>query len=121
MSLFIELFEHAVHEDAEFWSVALTIYCGIVSVITFIVYGIDKAKAKANGEGSHKRRVPERILLLLAFLGGAPGAAAGMLTFHHKTKKPKFGILVPIALILWVGLITALWLSEMFEYLPSQK
>ena len=70
------------------------IYLAALSLITFIVYGIDKFKAKAN-----LWRIPEKVLILLAFLGGATGALAGMAVFRHKTKKLKFRILVPLALI----------------------
>ncbi|MBR6399201.1 MAG: DUF1294 domain-containing protein, partial [Lachnospiraceae bacterium] len=45
-------------------------------------------------------RVPERVLLALAVFGGSPGALMGMLVFHHKTRKSKFMVLVPLFLIL---------------------
>jgi uncharacterized membrane protein YsdA (DUF1294 family) len=35
-------------------------------------------------------RVPERVLLLLAFVGGSVGAWLGMKVFHHKTIKGAF-------------------------------
>lgn len=38
----------------------------------------------------------------IAFVGGAFGAFAGMIVFHHKTRKMKFRILVPIAIIIWL-------------------
>lgn len=78
----------------------LFIYIGIMSVIAFIVYGIDKLKAKKN-----LWRVPEKVLILLAFIGGALGALIGMYTFHHKTKKLKFTVLVPLALIIHIALL----------------
>lgn len=68
-----------------------------MSLVSFIVYGIDKKKAE-----HHAWRVRESVLILLAFAGGAPGALAGMRVFHHKTRKRKFRILVPLALILWI-------------------
>lgn len=71
-----------------------------MSVIAFIVYGIDKLKAKKN-----LWRVPEKVLILLAFIGGALGALIGMYTFHHKTKKLKFTVLVPLALIIHIALL----------------
>ena len=57
----------------------------ILSVITLIVWGVDKFLAKAE-----LKRVPERWLHTLIFMGGFPGAMVGMYLFHHKTIKPKF-------------------------------
>lgn len=54
-------------------------------------YGLDKWKAKSGAW-----RIPERTLLLTALAGGSVGALAGMLLFHHKTRKPKFMIGVPV-------------------------
>ena len=68
----------------------------IFNLFTFLLYGIDKRKAV-----HHRWRIPERVLILCAFLGGAAGALLGMLLFHHKTRKWKFRILVPLALLLW--------------------
>ncbi len=64
------------------------------NILVFAVYGIDKLCAKVKTS-----RVPERALLLLAFLMGGAGAAAGMLIFRHKTRKPLFTVGVPLALI----------------------
>ena len=44
------------------------------------------------------------MLIGIAFVGGAFGAFAGMTVFHHKTRKMKFRILVPIAIIIWLTL-----------------
>lgn len=75
-------------------------YLAIINIVAFVVYGMDKYKAK-----HQKWRIPEAALLSLAFLGGAVGALLGMLVFRHKTKHLRFQILVPLALIIWVGLI----------------
>ena len=53
----------------------------------------------------HRRRVPEATLLALTALGGAGGALLGMALAHHKTRKPKFYITVPLLLALQIGLI----------------
>ena len=53
----------------------------LLSIITFIAYGVDKRKAKKG-----KWRTKEKTLLLLSFLGGAFGGFPAMLVFHHKTK-----------------------------------
>ena len=73
------------------------------NMITFSMMGIDKWKAKHN-----RRRISEKSLLTVCFLMGAIGGGAGMLTFHHKTRKLKFQILVPIALVLNLVVITAI-------------
>lgn len=58
----------------------LTLYYLIaINFITFIVYGIDKYKAKKS-----KWRIPEATLLLIAVIGGSIGAWTGMKVWHHK-------------------------------------
>ena len=54
----------------------------VLSVLTFIVYGLDKHAAKTKSW-----RTPERRLLLFGFVGGALGGLLGMVIFHHKTRK----------------------------------
>lgn len=75
------------------------IWTAALSLISFLLFGFDKEKSRR-----HARRISERTLLLSAFLGGAPGALFGMNFFRHKTQKPKFRILVPLALLLWAWL-----------------
>ena len=58
------------------------IFLCIVSLVAFVMYGIDKRKAQ-----KHRWRIPEATLLLTGFLGGAAGALLGMHVFHHKSKK----------------------------------
>ena len=72
----------------------ILIYLIAINVITFAAYGIDKHKAER-----HRWRIPESMLIVLAVLGGSTGALAGMLVFHHKTKKPKFVISVPLVML----------------------
>lgn len=76
-------------------------YLLIINIITFIIYGIDKQKSKKN-----KYRISEATLIILAILGGSLGAFFGMITFHHKTKKKKFIILIPIIMLIWVYILT---------------
>ena len=56
------------------------IYIGVLSLITFIVYGIDKIKAKYG-----VYRISEKTLLTLSMLGGAVGGYIAMNLFRHKT------------------------------------
>lgn len=69
----------------------LMYYLIIINIAAWIMYGFDKWKAKSGAW-----RIPERTLLLTALAGGSVGALAGMLLFHHKTRKPKFMIGVPV-------------------------
>ena len=78
----------------------MTYYLIIINIITFIIYGIDKEKSKKN-----KYRISEKTLIILALIGGSLGALLGMYTFHHKTKKKKFTILIPLILIIWIYII----------------
>ncbi|MBP5136244.1 MAG: DUF1294 domain-containing protein [Paludibacteraceae bacterium] len=75
----------------------IAVYLIVVNVVAFVLYGYDKCCARNNSW-----RVPESVLLTFAFFGGSVGALVGMRLFHHKTKKLKFNILVPLALILQV-------------------
>jgi uncharacterized membrane protein YsdA (DUF1294 family) len=69
-----------------------------VNAITFLVYGIDKSKARAG-----RQRIPEATLIAWAAFGGAPGALAGMLCFRHKTRHIKFKLFIPLLLIAEYG------------------
>ena len=71
------------------------IYLALMNLLTFLLYGIDKAKAKKN-----RWRISEAALLLFAFFGGSFGALLGMHIFRHKTNHRKFKILVPLFLFL---------------------
>lgn len=72
----------------------LMYYLIVVNLLTWLIYGIDKWKAKRRAW-----RIPERTLLLLAAAGGCTGALAGMLMFRHKTRKLKFMIGVPVIFV----------------------
>ena len=69
----------------------------IISLITLIVYGVDKAKAIARAW-----RIPENVLLGLSFFGGALGGGLAMLLFRHKTRHWYF-VAVNIIGLIWQG------------------
>ncbi len=68
-------------------------------VVTFGLYGYDKAQAKIGGG-----RVPEVVLHMLTLAGGVLGAWAGRFVFRHKTRKPAFLMVLVIGTLLWLGL-----------------
>jgi uncharacterized membrane protein YsdA (DUF1294 family) len=97
---------------------------GRKNVVTFFVYGIDKAESKrgqgqarlSNAEREQARpkvkwkakkfmwRVSEAALLGLAVIGGSIGAWLGMKTWHHKTLLRKFRFGVPLILVVQITL-----------------
>ena len=78
-------------------SAYIHLYLIMINVITFALYGLDKWRAM-----TRQWRVGEKKLIILALIGGSIGAMIGMTVFHHKTRKMKFRILVPIAIIIWL-------------------
>ena len=79
---------------------ALVYYILCVNLLTFIIYGVDKWKAR------HAQwRIPEATLLGLAVIGGSIGAWLGMKVWHHKTLHNKFRYGVPLILILQIALL----------------
>jgi len=81
---------------------ALLSWLAAINWITFLVYGYDKASA-----GLQRLRVPERVLLALALIGGTMGAFAGMYLFRHKTSKESFRVRFTLILAAQVAMVTA--------------
>ena len=77
-------------------------YLAAVNLVTFTVYGVDKAKARRGAW-----RVPEKTLFLLPPLSGSVGALLGMLVFRHKTKHWYFVWGIPLILLAQIAL--AVW------------
>lgn len=74
------------------------LYLLLINLLGFVLYGVDKAKSKRKGSS----RIPERVLLWAARLGGGVGCWMGMMLFRHKTKHVRFKVLVPLWTVLWV-------------------
>ena len=79
----------------------LLLWCLGLSLLTFLLMGEDKARAKHRGA----YRIPERTFFLLALAGGSPGAVLGMFLFRHKTRHPAFRIGLPAILLVQAILI----------------
>ena len=77
----------------------LYLYLICINMITIAVYGIDKRNA-VHG----KWRIRVSTLLTLAAVGGSAGALLAMHLFHHKTRKKKFTIGVPLMLLVQIAL-----------------
>ncbi|MCU7848510.1 MAG: cold shock and DUF1294 domain-containing protein [Candidatus Thiodiazotropha sp. (ex Lucinoma kastoroae)] len=75
----------------------------ILSLLTFIVYAVDKSAAK---EGAW--RTPESTLHLLSLAGGWPGAVVAQQKLRHKSKKQSFRTIFWVTVLLNCGLF--IWL-----------
>ena len=114
-------------KDLSLLHIAL-IYLAVTNVVTFFMYGIDKAaskrgqsrtcssyaereQARTKSKWKAKRakwRISEATLLGMAVIGGSIGAWLGMKTWHHKTLHKKFRYGVPLILIAQMAL--AIWI-----------
>ena len=75
------------------------IFIAAMSLITFLLYGTDKQRARY-GEW----RISEKALLLCSLLGGAIGGFLAMRIFRHKTKHWYFTAVNLLGIALHVAL-----------------
>ena len=78
-------------------------YILTINIATFLLYGIDKYKAKKG-----RWRISEATLLTMAAIGGSIGAWAGMRLWHHKTMHKKFKYGIPVIIIMQIALVVYL-------------
>jgi uncharacterized membrane protein YsdA (DUF1294 family)/cold shock CspA family protein len=77
--------------------------CLTMSLVTFLVYAVDKSAAKRNA-----RRTPENTLHMLALAGGWPGALIAQQALRHKSSKQPFRTVFWITVIVNCGAL--IWL-----------
>lgn len=75
-----------------------------INLFTILAYARDKQQARRNA-----RRLPEWMLLAMAFVGGWPAAALGMALLGHKTRKTSFRLAFAGVVALEVILLVAWW------------
>ena len=76
------------------------LYLLTINAAGFFSMLADKHKARKN-----LWRIPERVLMTVAVLGGSAGILLGMYTARHKTKHLKFTLGVPAILILQIAAV----------------
>ena len=78
----------------------IIIYFLGINILTFFYFGWDKVRATLN-----RRRVSEKMLWILAFIGGSVGALTAMHFFRHKTQKLSFQAMLAIILVVQIWLV----------------
>lgn len=78
-------------------------WLAIMNGIGFCMMYSDKKRAR-----QHRRRIPEKTLLLVGLFGGALGGWLGMYMFRHKTRHPAFVVGMPLMTALYVPIT---WLA----------
>ena len=81
----------------------------LINVVAFALYVLDKYMALHG-----RRRISERVLLMLALFGGSVGALMAMSLVRHKTQKRCFSIGVPLLLIMQLLIMIAVLLCSFF-------
>ena len=76
----------------------------IWNLLVFMIYGIDKSKAKRGAW-----RIPEKYLLSFAFLCGGFGAWLAGITFHHKTRKWYFKTVWFLGIVTTLVILYLIW------------
>lgn len=84
----------------DYLPVALVLAYLLFSLLTFVIYAIDKHAARRR-----QWRTPENTLHLLAVLGGWPGAWLAQQTLRHKSSKAGFRWRFWLTVLLNAGLL----------------
>ena len=97
------MFEQIMAMKQEILLIIVFAVIAFMSIVAFILYGVDKRKAKREAW-----RIPEAVLLGWGFFGGACGALCAMKFFRHKTKHWYFWAVNILGLILHIAAIVAI-------------
>jgi uncharacterized membrane protein YsdA (DUF1294 family) len=76
-------------------------FLAAVSLLAVVLTGYDKWAAKHRT----KSRIPERVLLTVAGLGGSVAMLLIMLLIRHKTRHAKFMVGLPLMILAQIALI----------------
>lgn len=79
------------------------IYLLAVNALGLVIMHYDKYLAQ-----NKMWRIPEKTLLGIAAIGGSVGCILGMYSAHHKTRKPKFAIGLPVILVIQLFILNSL-------------
>lgn len=77
----------------------LTVFIVLISVVSVMLTVYDKVASMAK-----KWRIPEKVLMMFAFFGGATAMYITMQIIRHKTKHKKFMIGLPVFIVIHLAL-----------------
>jgi uncharacterized membrane protein YsdA (DUF1294 family) len=80
------------------------VYLAAVNLVSFVAFGIDKARARRGAW-----RIPEKTLWLLGLGGGFVGGFSGMRLFRHKRRKASFLVVYWLVTIVSAALLGYLY------------
>ena len=98
-----QFFEQIMAMKQEILLIIVFAVIAFMSIVAFILYGVDKKKAKKGAW-----RIPEAVLLGWGFFGGACGALCAMKAFRHKTKHWYFWAVNILGLMVHIAAIVAI-------------
>lgn len=75
----------------------------IMNVAAFVLMWKDKQLAR-----HRRKRIPERVLFIVAALFGGLGGSLAMYIFHHKTRHIRFAVGFPLLFLMQVYLLLML-------------
>lgn len=78
-----------------------------INIATFATYAWDKAQSKRAGA----RRIRERTLWILCFVGGVLGAWIAFFGLRHKTRHTSFWVVQVLASVLWIAILLRVMLG----------
>ena len=84
----------------------LIFWFAFISVVSVVITVYDKSASWKRG-----RRVPERVLLLCAFFGGALAMYVTMQIIRHKTHHTNFMVPLPLFILLHLAIAWAVYLN----------
>ncbi|MBE6780947.1 MAG: DUF1294 domain-containing protein [Ruminococcaceae bacterium] len=87
------------------------LYLIIVSAISAIAVTIDKIAAR-NGS----RRISEKSLMVLSVIGGGVAMYITMRIIHHKTRKNKFMVGIPVIVMLQLALTAIIYFNFFYKF-----
>ena len=82
--------------------IIIAIYLALINMVSLVFCGVDKFCARRR-----LWRIPEKTLLGLCAMGGAPLFWLGMRLFSHKTRHKRFALGVPVMAVIWILLVLA--------------